>query len=135
MTHLYDELDDMYDLLYRDGCKLESLRSALQRSQEAIWQLYREAKRAVAVAYWSTDSVALETLQGRLHSVFERAIEAGGTEDIYDPAYHAGAARGHRADAKVQRRELRARNSQYMGEEDELLDDCAPGQSDSGCPI
>lgn len=128
MRPLYDELDDMYDLLYRDGCKLESLRSALQRSQEAIWHLYREAKRAVAVAYWSTDSVELETIQGQLHGVFERAIAAGGTEDIYDHAFHGGISKGHRAESKEIKR-VRGKQPDYdiegEDDDDELLDDCA----------
>jgi hypothetical protein len=124
---LYDELDDMYDLLYRDGCKLESLRSALQRSQEAIWHLYREAKRAVAVAYWSTKSVELETLQEQLHSVFERAVAAGGMEDIYDHAFHGGISKGHRAESKEIKRVKGKQPGYNIDEEDddEFLDGCA----------
>lgn len=129
---LYDELDDMYDLLYRDGCKLESLRNALQRSQEAIWHLYREAMRAVAKAYWSTESTELEAVQRDLRAVFEKAIAAGGSEDIYDEAYHAGGSRGVRADAIVQKKLRQKNESCNTGGVYGFMDDCAREGEDSG---
>lgn len=124
---LFDELDDMYDLIYRDGCKLESLRCALQRSQEAIWHLYREAMRAVAKAYWSTQSVELESIQRDLRAVFEKAIAAGGSEDIYESAYHGGISRGSKAEAKVLRKlKIGENDNLCMGDDDEFMDDCPP---------
>ena len=125
MRHLYDELDDMYDLLYKDGCKLESLRGALQRSQEAMWLLYREAMHVMAVAFESRTQAEMKQLRERLHVVFEKAVEAGGHEDIYDAAYHGGISRGHSSEASELRRLKKKQICQNVEETDELLDDCS----------
>jgi hypothetical protein len=120
MSRLFDELDDVYDLLYRDGCKLESLRGALQRSQEALYLLYRDAKTAMAGVRCVESESELQRIHEAFQKSFEKLVESGGGVDFYDDHYHAGTSSNSRSktDRKNQHA-LDARTTEWLSQESE----------------